>query len=516
MESRVEITEKIKTTMLVILIVASIIEMIVFPCVPNLIGCVVSIISTLLFNKYIFRYDIIYNNIISFFVIFPLFLFMYLPIPVTLFDGVSMSHDLFNPERTFTLQFIYFIVSIAAFRWGCYQSKRHRGFGSFFSKLGFFTPPTDKQLWVLAVIGWGFRYILLKNQYSEDGAFAGAGTFNMFSVFIYAPLLILYKPLIGQVEAKKNSKIVVILYICFIIFVMVATNSRSAILSPIITCLFLYIFNLIYFKKSQTIFNFKRIAIVIIGFFLFTGPLTDIAYAMLIVRGERQGIAYTELLDRTLQVYSDKELLNKYRMLENLKNSSNEKLSNFVWDEYYVSNVYLQRFCNYRVVDASIYHADRAGFVNNKLLDFFFLRLLRLLPTPIIHVFYPNFTKNDSNYSTMDLLFEVSNGNNEVLHVGYRVGGDVGLGIATFGYWYFILTFIVYSLMFCIFENMILFKNGKPMFSFLVLMNFYFEFFLKLVVAGGIITHVSYVIFYSYYKPIWHLITYKIVRLFIK
>ena len=46
-------------------------------------------------------------------------------------------------------------------------------------------------------------------------------------------------------------------------------------------------------------------------------------------------------------------------------------------------------------------------FVNNKLLDFFFLRLLRLLPTPIIHVFYPNFTIFGIIIYIINLIYQI-------------------------------------------------------------------------------------------------------------
>ena len=41
------------------------------------------------------------------------------------------------------------------------------------------------------------------------------------------------------------------------------------------------------------------------------------------------------------------------------------------WQESYVSSPFLDRLCNYRVADATIYHAQKAGFGHKEMLDLF-------------------------------------------------------------------------------------------------------------------------------------------------
>ena len=87
----------IKGSLWTILATCSIIELVFFPSFNNLIGCIVTCLSSLLFFTYVFKIDIIRNRPVGFIAFLQLFFFMFLPLPITLLDGNEMSHDLFIP-----------------------------------------------------------------------------------------------------------------------------------------------------------------------------------------------------------------------------------------------------------------------------------------------------------------------------------------------------------------------------------------------------------------------------------
>lgn len=511
MKSSISNISIFKKGLLLILIISSFLELILFPEWDNFVGCVVSILSTLLFYNYVLKIDVIRNRPISFIVILHLFLFMYLPLPATLIDGNELSHDMYNPILTYILQFIYYSITLIAFIWAGRIKNKHKGLNKVLKKIGYFDAPSVKQMWALGIFGWVFKLATLNIQYSSDDVYvSGMGTLSMFAIFIYTPILILFQPLLGKSPCTKKERILVYTYIIFMTIVLVATNSRSQILSPFILYLFCYLLTKIYEHQNKIWLTTRKIIIGIIGLLLVTGPLSDMAFAMLVTRSTRNDISYMELLEQTFDVYSDKERLNAYKNI--LESSSNTTYtSSLAWNESYVSNIFLQRLCNYRVVDATIYHAGRSGYANKEMIDDFIVHLQTIFPQKVVNFLFGNIDKSKYAYSPMDKLYAISYGGN--IHVSYIVGGDVGLGLATFGFLYFPICLIVYLTMFLLFENLVLFNNKKYIFSFFVLLNIYYAYFLRLQVGGGMINTVFFVFWGFFYNTLFYLLSYKLIRI---
>lgn len=99
---------------------------------------------------------------------------------------------------------------------------------------------------------------------------------------------------------------------------------------------------------------------------------------------------------------------------------------------------------------------------------------------------------------------------------GFAVGGDVGLGLAVFSWLYFPLVLLVYSCQFFIFDSLTRYVRGKAFVPFFVLMNIYFSYFLTFTVAGGIISHVTSLLWGTWWTLFWTLLTYKLVRMVVK
>ena len=492
-----------------ILIISGILELILFPSWDNIVGTVVSIVSLILYGRFVFRYDIMCSRPISFIAFSALILFMYLPLPITLLDGNEMSHHLYCPKTTYLLQLVYFVCCIIAFNMAGRYSRNYHGVRVFLKKLGYFSTPSLLQLWVLGLIGWLFKYFLLSSQFTEESInMAGKGTLSIFASFIYAPLLILFYPLIGGRPVYKSHQIFVIFYLLAMMILLVATNSRNQVITPLFMVLICFIIMCIYKRRLRL--SVKHIALSILLLFIIVGPLSDLAFAMLMARSQRHNTEFTTLLKTTLDIYSDKEHLYK---LKSIADNENEK-SNYVyttdWNEYYVSSIFLNRVCNYRVIDASIYHAQRAGMPNKIMLDDFLVHLMIMFPQPVVDLLFGHIDKSKYAYSPQDKLYEVSS--NGALHVGYKVGGDVGLALSMFGLFAFPILIFVYMLEFILFDNLVYRRRGGVGFSFLTLISIYSTYFLRFQVGGGVISHVNFLLWGFPFNLVMLLIVYNVVK----
>lgn len=497
----------IKKGLWLILIVAFMFEMALFPSWANFMGGVVSIIATLLFYRYVFYIEFIRRYPLGFIAFLQLFCFMYLPLPVTLLDGNEMSHDLYNPILTYLLQLLYYTIAMAALLIGCKWSKRNRLVAHELQKWQYFQGPTIAQIWILTFLGWIPRLAMSQQQFGEDDA--GTGTLKMFSIFVYTPLLCYFMPLMQREQVSKFQRRLVIFYVLFLVVFMISTNSRSAMISPLVMVALCYLMTLIYKPIQRYWLSVRKFLLIIVAGLVVAGPLADFGVAMLIARAERSNLTASALFSRTLDLWMDKDQLFKYKAAElALDSEKNDSTKPTVWNEWYVSNLFLNRFCNYRVADGTIYHAFRVGICNAQMQDYTLTKLWCLLPQPILDRVDGSIDKDDYNYSPMDELYWLSTGKSRV---SFLVGGDVGLGLSVFGWGYFIVEFIVYVLLFCLLGNLVIWKDGRVCFSALVLLNIY-SFFLLLQVAGGLSVHISYLVWSFWWVTFFQLLTYRFAR----
>lgn len=494
----------LKNVLWAILATCCVLELFFFPSFSNLVGCLVTIVSTWLFFTIVFKIEIVRSRPISFIAILQLFFFMFLPLPITLLDGNEMSHDLFIPVETYLLQLFYFCICILAFSFAGSKLSRN-AISERLKNIGYFEIPTDKQLWILGIIGLCIRLFMMSKQGEGDGQLAGAGTLNMFSLLLYAPICILFNPLMGKDKCTKMVSYVVYCYIIFLVVLLIATNSRSLMLSPLVVFVCCYLLRQIFMYWDRLWMSYKKLFLLIISIFIISGPVSDMAIAMVVVRGERSSMTFSELLEKSIDVFHDKEQLDFYRKRVADKDKSSVGTE---WQESYVSSPFLDRLCNYRVADATLYHAQKVGYGNQSMVELYGNQILAMFPGPIVGCFFPKFDKSKLNFSTMDELYFLSEKSGLG---GFKVGGDVGLGLATFGYFYYPLCFLIYFLVFYILDGVVFFNNG-PCFSIFTLISVYFTYFLMFQVGGGVIAQTTFVLWRFWWVTIWYCLVYKVVR----
>ena len=187
--------------------------------------------------------------------------------------------------------------------------------------------------------------------------------------------------------------------------------------------------------------------------------LSDMSLAMLSVRSERDKLSNSELFVATINAFKDKEGLSKLKLLS-LESASNKATDE--WDEDYVNNFMLNRFCNLRISDNTIHLADKMGYNNEKMKENLSERIILLFPTPLLNLFGVNVDKNNL-FSQGDFLFSMATKTN--LFPGYRVTSYIGDGLATFGYWYYFIHFILFYIFFLLLDCFMIFDGKRIVFS---------------------------------------------------
>lgn len=127
------------------------------------------------------------------------------------------------------------------------------------------------------------------------------------------------------------------------------------------------------------------------------------------------------------------------------------------WDEKYVSNSFLNRFCNLRVSDQTLIRAKEIGYNNPVMFNFFIINSYTFLPTPILKLIGININKSNYSYSRGDLLYSLSS--NKPILESHVITSYLGDGLATFGYYYYIIQFILWYLLFKLVDTLILRNN---------------------------------------------------------
>ncbi|GAB3641440.1 hypothetical protein GCM10027423_20760 [Spirosoma arcticum] len=152
---------------------------------------------------------------------------------------------------------------------------------------------------------------------------------------------------------------------------------------------------------------------------------------MVIVRGQRLDISYTELIQLTLKAYNDKEAIQRARIVDATQKED--------WDETYMDNIFIQRFSNIKYIDLSLIMAAKTGDHSPDMYNFTIDHLLSIFPLPVLEFFDLDVNKNAVNsVSYGDYFYYKVSGNPYALG-GYRTGHFSGTGMAAFGWWYLAL-----------------------------------------------------------------------------
>lgn len=429
----------------VLLLLAIVVELIVFPSWVNFVGCLMTTVCWLFFSKYGLSLVLIRQHIFAWLIFLSMSMYRILPLYVTLVEGKPISYGFQVPYRTFFGETFLYILSLLAFlaaiRRRRYNTKVHR----WLNKFDYYDNIPDAAIWVVGSIGFGAQLYVSLVHVSIGDVFGKL--IAAFPFFQNAPILLFFPSLYKKNcnEVFNNNKFLWLYLILIIIFSM-ATNSRQAMMDPIGT--FALLLMLTYarnYRQAAKVLSKYMLLFVLSSFFI-VPFLSDISLAMLSVRDIRSSVSPIEMIKNTIHVYMDE---GRMRVLHLQKDNAraNKGAGDYDegWTEDYVDNYALNRYCNLRITDATLYYKERIGNANPQMFKNFNQSALKLLPTPLLHSLHINLDKSNI-YSPGDFLYSLAT--KAPIASSMRVTSHLSDGLATFGYFYFPIQFFLFWLCF--------------------------------------------------------------------
>lgn len=484
-----DIVNVIQSWVIRLLIIACLCEMLFFYSPANLYGCLTLLYGWILISTLVFKRKYIQKYPLPTIAVFSLgFCYYFLPIIITLLEGKPLTFNFQVPYLTFSNQILNVTIIVLAFRVSIKLYKPNCLINKIWNKIGYMSVLTEKQIWVIGFLGLAALISIVAGQ-GQEQEYQNTGNMleiiiRSVSVFSIAPVCLYFKHLYGDNTTTKTKKYVKY-YIIVLVVIGMATTRRVLIFNSVFTILLITIFLAIYNNKK--FFSRKNIIISLVLTYLVVGPLADMSMAMILNRQSVYSSSASKTLEDVWKLYNDKEKLRttyEYFMATLDNGGDNE----YGWSEYYVNNIFLDRFCNLRTIDGTLYNAQKAGFgcyEGGKYYENFWINELPSFITKALGL------KKDFQGSATDHMVVNNFSGNRYTLFGFKVGGDTGIGLWMFGYSYYWIAFLTYIIVFYFLCSFVNFKGSLLLIPLPILMSFrlYWLFFLN---ANGIFTSMNY------------------------
>lgn len=445
------------------LIICSIIEISIYPSWETMLYIAISISGCIICKRFIFTsYNLLNYTASTLAISFYVFFFLIMPMPGALLEFKPVTYNLHSPIYTFTQ--ILFLEIILIITHILYKNiTGHKNFiRSTIVKYNFFTRLTSSEIWSLIIVSsiiYAYN-ILTHGLYNEDSRNTTASLpiglyiINLlFAGFHQMVFLFFFKKFNIIKQPYTVHKTFIFIFAILLFILGIATNMRTASILTFANLTFTFIIYVIYYP-----FNFNYILkpkiIIPLSFmiFFFGGPFMDISKAMVTIRGERNGVSGMEMIERTLSSINKKNKLQE-------KQTKNYIIS---WDENYLSNSILNRFCSLKILDETLYHAERVGYANEQMQRELQMQIMDNLPGLIKDKI--DYKKKYERGSLTDKLYSLSINSPRDLG-GIKIGSLQGLGLAIFGYYYPLIIIPTFIIIFFCLDATILYRKNRIYFS---------------------------------------------------
>lgn len=495
--------------LMVAIFVATFVEMLFFPTLPNLCGCVLAIFVCHIYTRFFLKYDIIIKYPFVSAAFLSVFMYRYLPVFVTLFDGHPITYGFEHPYQTFFTEAGFFVVASFAFKSSMSVSKRNGILQKMWNRFGFYSNQSTFVLWSLGTIGLSARLYTMSLGF---GSIEMGDSLNKLlqglAYLQYVPLCMFFPKLFGMRTPSRTSKIILIAYIIALIIVGIASNGRKNMIYTFVSIGTLFVLNFIHSgRKLSQVFRPLHLVVICVGFYFIMGFFSNMSQSQLQTRSIRSKTTISEQLDATMNAFSERN-----ETKDRSVNSRDEELHNYRsgWTEHYVSNDFFGRYCNMRISDELIYYYNRSGStLQPALWADFGNRIISLLPTPVLRFLGSNYDKTQGLYSRGDLVYSMSTGRDG--YGGYRVTAHVGDGLLTFGWWYWPIQFLILFTLFNFLVSFAYFTNNGVRYSILGTVTI-FDFLNIIVNANGCSKDLQYMLRTYWQNIILFLIVLAICR----
>ncbi len=462
-----------------LLLISILFEIIFFFSFENIIGSVSLLAGWFLLSTMLLTPYNLQNYPVSFLMILGMSVFQYLlPLPFTLFEFKPVTFNLRIPVITFFHHLMFAIAITATHK--CYTgfTRRKNIFRIILRKTIFYNTPTDRIIWVTSLLGLfsSFYSYFIMGIWDMETADRSPLYYVMtiLSGYIWMPLIIL-SPKYRQIQPERPSKTIkyVVAYSIFVFFVAIASNWRTVLFSGIFIVVGLFCYSLLLQQFTlRSVISPKKLILIVAAFIVITGPMVDIAQAMVIVRGERTELSAVDFLSRTIDTYNNKSELNAAKN-ETLLAINNNPFYSYEWNESYLSNIILNRLVNLKISDNCLYYANEIGYQNEQMQAEMLQQTIAFMPNVILSFFNVDIGGKiyAANYSIGDYLYGLAINSSSQLGSAI-ISSMPGVGMAIFGYWYILLIFPLFFIIFLMFDSLVDLKNENIVFSYLFFLLF--------------------------------------------
>lgn len=442
-------------------ILCSILEITFFPSWETLYFICISAIGYFFLKKWIFTpYNLLNYTIstlaISFYVLF----FFIMPMPATLLEFKPVTYNLHTPINTFTQVLLLEIILIITHSIYTKVTNRKNFIRAILIKCNFFTRFTSAEIWGLFFISFIiYAYnIFTHGLYDENSINTvsslplGIYIINLlFGGFYQIIFLFFFKQFNIIKQPYTIHKTVIFSFAIFLFIIGIATNMRTASVLIFANIFFTFIIYIIYYPFNfNHLLKLKFLIPILITIFFFSGPFMRISKAMVTSRGERDGLSGIEMLERTFNSIRKDNDSQKKRTKEHIAS----------WNEEYLSNSILNRFCSLKILDETLYHARRIGYANKKMQKDLQEKIIDNLPGLIKNNLEYQIPEDSRRHSLTDKLYSLSINSKRNMG-GIKIGTLQGLGLAIFGYYYPLIIIPVFIVIFFYLDATILYRKNR-------------------------------------------------------
>lgn len=472
-----------------LLILACLCELAFFYSPANLYGCLSLLYGWFLVAFFVFKREFILRYPLPTIAVFSLGIYYYfLPIVVTLLEGKPLTFNFQVPFLTFTNQIISITVIVLSFRIAIKLYRPGCLLNRLWNKVGYMSVLNEKQIWIMGCIGLLCLLSMVASQ-GQDREFQGTGNTmeiitQSLSLFSLSPICLYFKSLYGD-RTQTHSKSFVKYYIIILVVVGMASTRRTLIFNSVFTIMLIYFFLVLY--KNKKIMSGKNFIICLAVFYLAFGPIADLAAAMILNRQSVYSSSAGNTLESVWQLYNDKERLRTTYdfFMASLGNGGDNSNG---WSEYYVNNIFLDRFCNLRTIDGTLYNAQKAGFgcyEGSKYYESYWITQLPSFMANMLDL------KKDFQGTAVDHMVVSNFAGNRYSLFGFKVGGETGIGLWMFGYLYYFLAFFTYIVVFYFLCSFVNIKGATLIIPLPILVTFRL-FWMYFINANGIFTSMDF------------------------
>lgn len=286
-----------------------------------------------------------------------------------------------------------------------------------YARTGFFREPRLLQLWLMGLLG--VVAVVLVRPYAEHAGGVGHAVLNGLRPFVYVPYILLLLPAWSARQRVGKSHLVALLpYSAVLVVLSFITNSRAYLLMGFASLLILYAYLVAGGRLRLPRVRPRNVIALALLVLLVIGPVTQLAMAMVVVRGTRAELSPLQLVEQTWRTYRAGGVAEAYA-----RQMQPAALQQAGVGEVYFDNLFLNRLANLRFVDNAVVNA---GQLTGPQRDYFrsieYGKVLALMPQPFIDgLGLPVDKAAVTKGSSGDFLLYAATGNSYVIG-GFRQG----------------------------------------------------------------------------------------------